>query len=85
MYFIFFFACSSPFLLLHQLSLFFLSIFFFIDKCSISVADVLLTAKTFFLFFFSIFNGVQKCYMSADPEPEVHVGTALKDKKVSRE
>ena len=55
------FASSSSILFLF---FFFLVIFFFIDERSISVADLLLTATTFFISFFcffSIFNGVQKC------------------------
>jgi len=38
-----------------------------------------------FLAFLSIFNGVQKCCKSADPRPEVDIGTALEEIKVSRE
>ena len=38
-----------------------------------------------FLAFLSIFDGVQKCCKSADPRPEVDIGTALEEIKVSRE
>ena len=82
LYFSFFLSSSILFL-----SFFFLAIFFLIDKRSVSVVDLLCTATAFFLSFFCFFlinNCVQKCYMSADPGPEVDVGKAMEDMKLSR-
>jgi len=89
LYFSVFFACSPLFLLLLQFSFFLLSChslfhrqaFYFCGGFTLGCNNFLLPLFCFF----STFNGAQKCYMSAHPGPEVDVGTALEDMKISRE